>query len=88
MTVYVTPEGGGTVGVNGARYKFPRSVPDNSTVLFKARAADGYKFIGWSGALSENENPTTHYVTCDMTVTTNFQEAPVADAGAVHAQTK
>ncbi len=87
MTVHVTPEGGGTVKVNGTTYdSFPAyiTVADNSTVLSEAIPADGYEFVNWSGDLSGNENPTTDYVTCDITVTANFQasnEPPVANAG-------
>ena len=83
----VTPEDSGTVKVNGTTHdSFPAyiTVEDNSTVLFEVIPTDGYEFINWSGDLSGNENPTTHYVTCDITITANFQasnEPPVANAG-------
>ena len=85
MTVYVTPEGSGTVEINGVLYKSPRSVPNNSDVSFEAIPGEGYEFVNWSGALSGNENLTTlSNVTCDKTVTANFQasnDLPVVNAG-------
>ena len=91
MTVNITPNDGGAVKVNGTTYdSFPAyiTMADNSTVLFEAIPADGCEFVSWSEALSGNENPTTlANVTCDKTVTANFQETPVADA-ADAAQTK
>jgi len=87
VTVNVTPNDGGAIKVNGTTYdSFPAyiTVADNSTVLFEAIPIDGYEFVNWSGDLSGNENPTTDYVTCDITVTANFQaanESPVANAG-------
>jgi hypothetical protein len=87
VTVNVTPEGSGTLKINGITYNsFPayRTVEDNSNVSFEAIPADGYEFVNWSGEFSGNENPTTHFVTCDITVIANFQEVndpPVANAG-------
>jgi len=88
VTVNVTPNDGGTVEVNGTTYdSFPAyiTVADNSTVSFEAMPADGFEFVNWNGDLSGNENPTTHYVTCDTSAFATFQEVvnepPVADAG-------
>jgi hypothetical protein len=87
VTVDVTPEGSGTLKINGIPYNsFPayRTVEDNSNVSFEAIPTDGYEFANWSGEFSRNENPTTYFVTCDITVIANFQEAndpPVANAG-------
>ena len=89
VTVYVTPTNGGTVKLNGVLYTSPKSVADDSLALFEAIPAEGYEFVNWriidtTAYLSRSTNPTQYLITCDATVTANFQasnEPPVADAG-------
>jgi hypothetical protein len=89
VTVDVTPEGSGTVTLNGTLYASPRGVPDNSLALFEAIPSDGYEFVSWNivdttGSYSRSTNPTQYLITCDTTVTANFREVndpPVANAG-------
>ena len=58
---------GGTVSYAGG------SIQAGQTVTVSATPADGYKFIGWSGDETGNENPLTVTVYSNTNITANFE---------------
>ena len=70
LTVNVTPPNGGDVSrsPNKAAYKAGESVTVTAT------AADGYRFIGWSGVLNATAGSVTAAMNSDLTLTANFIE--------------
>jgi RHS repeat-associated protein len=55
------------------------SYTSGTTVQVTANPADGYVFLGWSGALSGKTNPATLTITSNTSVTANF--IPVVQGG-------
>lgn len=71
VRVDVSPSGGGDVEVAGRLpYSYPvtRIVEVGNRVYLEAFPADGYYFVGWSGALTGNENPTEVRITTDAEI--------------------
>jgi hypothetical protein len=68
LTVEVTPEGGGTVGLNPEGGTYDSGIP----VTLTAVAEDGYTFSHWSGDLSGIVNPETIVMDGEKTVTAIF----------------
>lgn len=69
-TLYVWVEGQGTVDVNPPGDEFEHG----TTVVLTAIPADGWKFVGWSGNLSGNDNPTSLLMDDMKQVTALFEE--------------
>ena len=70
LTVTVQPQNGGSVGLNPPP---PGDGYDAGTmVTLTASAANGFAFMGWSGAITTTENPTTITMDAAKTVTANF----------------
>jgi hypothetical protein len=71
----VSPHGGGEVELAGQLpYDYPvtRTMEASQSVYLEAFPTDGYYFVGWSGDLSGNENPTYVRMNSDMTITALF----------------
>ena len=58
---------GGTVSYAGG------SIQAGQTVTVNANPSDGYKFTGWSGDATGNENPLTVTVYSNTNITANFE---------------
>ena len=58
---------GGTVSYTGG------SIQAGQTVTVNATPSDGYKFTGWSGDATGNENPLTVTVYSNTNITANFE---------------
>ena len=58
---------GGTVSYAGG------SIQAGQTVTVNATPSDGYKFTGWSGDATGNENPLTVTVYSNTNITANFE---------------
>ena len=58
---------GGTVSYAGG------SIQAGQTVTVNATPSDGYKFTGWSGDVTGNENPLTVTVYSNTSITANFE---------------
>jgi hypothetical protein len=75
--VDISPAGTGTIQLNQTT---PAAYPNNSTfgsgesVRLEAVPNSGYRFVGWSGAFSGNDNPTTISMTCNKKVIANFSK--------------
>ena len=73
VRVYASP--GGDVEVEGrlpASYPFVRLIELGERVYLEAIPADGYYFVGWSGNLSGDENPTEIIIVAETTITAQF----------------
>ncbi|MCK5146664.1 T9SS type A sorting domain-containing protein [bacterium] len=68
VSISAVPAAGGSVVPSP-----PGGYYDNGTSLtFKATSANGYKFNGWQGDLSNSINPTVLYIDAAKAVTANF----------------
>jgi len=75
VRVDVSPSGGGDVEVAGRLpYAYPvtRTLVNSQPVYLEALPADGYYFVGWSGDLTGNENPTEVKITTDAEIMAHF----------------
>lgn len=75
VRVYASPSGGGDVEVAGrlpASYPFVRLIELGEKVSLEATPADDYYFVGWSGDLTGNENPTEIIIVGETTITAQF----------------
>ncbi len=75
INVIVSPDTSGSVEIDGAvaaSYPVSRTFATDSTIVLEAKAADGYRFDGWSGDLAGTENPVSVVVSYSMYVTANF----------------
>lgn len=75
VRVDVSPHGAGDVVVEGRlSYSYPvtRTVAIGEDVYLEAFPAAGYYFVGWSGDLTGNENPTEVGIDDDTTITAHF----------------
>ncbi len=73
--VYVSPDSGGDVEIGGqlpGSYPFVRLIEEGEQVYLRAEPADGYYFVGWSGSLSGDENPTDVTIVAETTITAQF----------------
>jgi hypothetical protein len=79
--MYVSPDGGGDVVV-GERlpgdYPYVKIIDENTTLYLEATADDGYYFVGWSGDLSGDENPTEVTITAETDITAHFFPEEIA----------
>ncbi len=72
---YVGPSGGGDVEVEGrlpGSYPYVRIVEVGERFHLEAMPADDYYFVGWSGDLTGNENPTEITIGADTNITAQF----------------
>jgi uncharacterized repeat protein (TIGR02543 family) len=86
LRVAVSPHGAGDVEVAGQMpYDYPvtRTVEAGQPVYLEAYPADGYYFVGWSGDLTGNENPTEIDIDADAEITAHFfpEEIVSEDSG-------
>lgn len=71
----VSPAQGGNVKIDQT---IPNSYPNISTVVngksvtFEAKPVDGFKFVGWSGSLTAQDDPMTNPMTLEITCSKNF----------------
>ena len=78
LKVDVGPSGGGDIEVQEIYSWTPNSYPSirtmslNDNLYFEAVPAPGYYFVGWSGSLTGNENPTDVTINTDMAITAHF----------------
>jgi len=75
VRVDVSPSGGGDVEVAGRLpYAYPvtRTLVNSQPVYLEAFPADGYYFVGWSGDLTGNENPTEVRIITDAEIMAHF----------------
>jgi uncharacterized repeat protein (TIGR02543 family) len=73
--LYVSPDGGGDVEIEGelpASYPYVHLLEKDEFVHLEARPAAGYYFVGWSGDLSGNENPSAVAITAETNITAHF----------------
>jgi len=70
LNVSVYPRQGGTVANSLKKLIYS----EGDTVTLKAEARQDYKFIGWSGALSDTSKSVTVVMTDDMELTAMFKE--------------
>ena len=73
----VSPAGNGTVQVDEEApedYPFTFDIKSGTTVELEAVSAPGYRFEGWSGALSDSVNPATLVMDCNKKVTAIFSQ--------------
>jgi hypothetical protein len=73
--LYVSPDGGGDVVIEGqvpSSYPYVHLIEKNSIVSLEAKPADGYYFVGWSGNLSGDQNPTGITITTETNITAHF----------------
>jgi len=68
ITVQIDPTGGGTVLLDPQKDGYAK----NNIVTVSASPATGMTFIGWGGALSGTQNPTTLRVSGNQTVIAHF----------------
>jgi hypothetical protein len=71
LEVVIEPEGSGDVIMNPQ----PPFYPGDSVTL-KASPAEGYKFISWSGDITESANPVNITMESNMTVYANYTQIP------------
>jgi hypothetical protein len=77
LTVYVSPENGNYVKVNGTALSPPypkivSGITKGSTVILEAVWASGYSFSHWSGDVTGPADPTTLVADRSKTITANF----------------
>jgi List-Bact-rpt repeat protein len=73
LTMQVSPDGAGTTTPSAGTHREPLS----SVVLISAQPGIGYKFLNWSGDVTDATNPqTTVVMNQDKTVTANFELLP------------
>lgn len=75
-TLSLSATGNGTVSVDGVPQALPwsGSVPYGTEVVLEAAPADGWKFKGWSGAISGSETAVTVTIGGDISVGATFTE--------------
>jgi hypothetical protein len=81
--VYVSPNGGGDVTIDGklpGSYPFVRLLEKGGNIHLEATPADGYYFVGWSGSLNSDENPTEVTLDAEMTITAQFFPEEIVSA--------
>jgi uncharacterized protein (TIGR02145 family)/uncharacterized repeat protein (TIGR02543 family) len=79
LTVNATPSAGGTLFVNGTASSGATRHDAGTQVEVSARTAEGYMFMGWSGAATGIDNPVTISMTSNQTLTANFQRQNIGD---------
>lgn len=78
LKVDVGPSGGGDIKVQEPftwtpnSYPYIRTMALNNNLHLEAVPASGYYFVGWSGSLTGNENPTDVKIDTDMEITAHF----------------
>jgi uncharacterized repeat protein (TIGR02543 family) len=75
--VNVSPNDSGSIVVNRSVISvFPviPSYDSGAEITLKALPVDGFKFDGWSGDVTGNDNPVTVIMDCNKTVTANFSK--------------
>ena len=76
LTVQVNPPGAGTVTISSPPQQTSSSWSNtysaNASVSISASPNNGFKFIGWTGALSGDTIPQTITMTANQTVTAKF----------------
>jgi hypothetical protein len=73
--LYVNPDGGGDVEIGGelpGPYPYVHLIEKGAVLSLEAKPADGYYFVGWSGKLSGDQNPTAVAVTSETNITAHF----------------
>ncbi|MGD9117687.1 MAG: hypothetical protein PVJ08_02995 [Dehalococcoidia bacterium] len=73
--LYVSPDGGGDVSIGGelpGPYPYVHLIEKGTLLSLEATPADGYYFVGWSGALSGDQNPIAIAVTTETNITAHF----------------
>jgi hypothetical protein len=75
-TLTLTIEGSGTVEVDGEAYTEAITADEGTELELEAIAAEGWRFVGWSGDLTSTENPATHTLAADVAVTATFELIP------------
>lgn len=81
--LYVSPDGGGDVEIEGelpGSYPYVHLLEKNEFVHLEARPADGYYFVGWSGDLSGDQNPTSVAITAETNITAHFFPEEIVSA--------
>jgi hypothetical protein len=81
--LYVSPDGGGDVEIEGelpGSYPYVHLIEKGAILSLEATPADGYYFIGWSGALSGDLNPTAVAVTSETNITAHFFPEEIVSA--------
>lgn len=53
-------------------YPFSQNITKDNLVTLTAIPAAGYRFIGWRGSLTDNDNPATTNMTCSQNITAAF----------------
>jgi hypothetical protein len=77
LTVNVSPNVGGTIQVGEVTadsYPYTRTYHGGVQVKLEAMPAAGYVFTNWSGALSDDINPTTVVIDCTKIITAHFSK--------------
>jgi hypothetical protein len=73
--LYVSPDGGGDVEIEGelpGSYPYVHLLEKGELVSLEAKPANGYYFVGWSGDLSGDVNPTGVAITAETNITAHF----------------
>jgi hypothetical protein len=72
--ISVSAFGSGTVKLNGSALSLPYSgtVGYGSSITLEATADYGWRFTGWSGSITSDENPTVVAVDDDLDIVANF----------------
>jgi hypothetical protein len=73
--LYVSPDGGGDVEIEGelpGSYPYVHLLEKGELVSLEAQPANGYYFVGWSGDLSGDVNPTGIAITAETNITAHF----------------
>ena len=71
----VSPSGAGDIEVAGQmpyNYPFVHIVEEGTYIHLEALPVDGYYFVGWSGDLTGNDNPTEARIIEDTKITAHF----------------
>ncbi len=67
-------DGSGTVVVNGSTWSLPgtEEISQGSIVELEALPEYGWRFVGWSGDVSDTDNPVVFIMDSDKTITAEF----------------
>ena len=71
----VSSSQGGNIKIDGISqetYPASKTVEKDKNVIVEAVPAEGYRFVGWSGSLTDTTNPVTINMTCPKSITATF----------------